>query len=184
MIRSFVALPVPDFVCKMLSDQVAGLSVGRIVPPENYHITLAFLDEQPEEVLTALHDELTLITATPIYTEITGIDVFGGDKPRLLVADMALSSPLERLHKSVLSAARNVGIRLKSGKYRPHITLSRLPQHLDGAEAQRLAAYLEAHAGTKSDMLTLDRFAAYRSVLTPEGPIYTPMAEYALGGSY
>lgn len=184
MIRSFVALTLPDAVRTQLAALCAGLSAGRSVPPGNYHITLAFLDDQPESALTALHDELSLITAAPVYTQITGIGVVGGDVPRLLVADVERSATLLHLHRAVQRAIRDVGIRLKRREFRPHVTLSRLPQRPDPRVQADLAGFHAAHADWSLPGLVPERFALYRSSLTPDGPVYTPLAEYALAGHY
>ena len=45
--RSFLAIPVPEAQADPLLDVQHALEVGRSVPPENWHVTLAFLGNQP-----------------------------------------------------------------------------------------------------------------------------------------
>ena len=49
--RCFLSLDLPDRCRDPLLSMIGGLRVGRAVPWDNLHITLSFLDDQPEEAL-------------------------------------------------------------------------------------------------------------------------------------
>ncbi|UWQ10062.1 hypothetical protein K3X41_08920 [Aliiroseovarius crassostreae] len=70
--RSFIACPLPETVCAALVELAGRVKVGRAVPEDNLHLTLAFLDEQPVEQLEALHGELEAILSPPIHLSCTG----------------------------------------------------------------------------------------------------------------
>ena len=58
--RAFLALPLPDQVCATLEDLQLSLPFEKLVPSENLHLTLAFLDEQPVAQLEEVHAVLII----------------------------------------------------------------------------------------------------------------------------
>lgn len=80
--RCFLGLALPDPVLDLLERLQDEIPVGRQVPWENLHITLSFLDEQPEARLEALHQELLRLKAAPLQLELRGLGVMGGQKPK------------------------------------------------------------------------------------------------------
>lgn len=180
MIRAFVALPVPPEMTRQLVQAQHMLPLVRRVPPENFHVTLAFLDAQPEPVLEALHDRLCGLSSPPLTLEVSGLAVFGGDKPRLIHAEIAPNAALARLHNAVTRAAHAAGIPLKHRRFRPHITLSRdRPQ---GADLARLTQALQDLAGVAFGSFAATEMTLCRSTLLPAGPRYDALASYALVG--
>ena len=75
--RSFIATPLSDETKAALLPLQRVLRVGRPVPPDNMHLTLVFLDDQPEEVLETLHEELLTLTAPPFCVTFSGIEHLG-----------------------------------------------------------------------------------------------------------
>ena len=180
-IRAFIGIPVPEEAVPALHDVQAALCVGRAVAPENWHVTLAFLDDQPETVLEELHEALSVITLPGFDMRIAGVDVFGGDKPRLLFAGADATPPLTTLRKKVRSQVCGAGIDLSRERFRPHVTLARFRSGLTPSEVQRIAHVLEGWADLEAGILPVDRFVLFQSQLGPGGPVYTPLAEYPLG---
>ncbi len=179
--RAFVGLPLPDKIISALERVQAELSIGgRAVAPENLHLTLAFLDEQPEMVLAALHDELALITGSQPCIRIAGLDALGGAKARLVFAAVAPDPALVSLRKRVRIAARAVGVDLQRERFRPHVTLARFRQRQVPGESEKLAAFLAREGAFSLPEFMVADFALYRSTLTPEGPIYDTLASYPL----
>lgn len=179
MIRAFVAIPIPVDLTRMLSGIQAGLEFGRIVPPENFHITLAYLGEHPEPVIEDVHTLLATITPEPLELTIQGLGVFGGEKPRALFAEIVPNKPLSTLRKKVRQAAREAGIDLGHTAYHPHITLARFSGNgLVGPEVLDLQAFISARIGRTSGAFTAQSFTLFQSRLGAEAPHYEPLAEY------
>lgn len=180
MTRAFVALALPAEVRDALEEVQAGLRHGRLVPAENMHVTLAFLDDQPEDRLEALHEALSEVDLPAPELRITGLEAYGGRRPRLIFAALEKSKPLRELRAAVHRAARCASIELPRERFRPHITLARLPRHLSEAALPELAAYLDASAGFRPPTFLPQHLGLYASHLTPEGPLYHPLAHYPL----
>ncbi len=178
--RCFVALPLPAALQVLAERLQIGLPVGRPVAPAQLHVTLAFLGDQPDDRLEALHDGLCAIRMAPVLVQITGMGVFGGDKPRLIIADVAPDPGLLALQQAVAGAARQAGIRLERRRFHPHITLARINGRLSAPEMGALHGVMAAHAGAQAQGL-VPEFTLYRSDLGPKGARYDSLASYPLG---
>jgi RNA 2',3'-cyclic 3'-phosphodiesterase len=180
MMRSFVAVRVPERVSSELMATQAGLPAGRPVPRENFHLTLSFLGEHPEPVVEDVHHQLATIRTPRFRLELEGLDAFGGNRIRLLCARARLSPSLETLNARVRQAARLAGLSLPRERYVPHVTLARLNgQGAVGDEAQRLRDFAALRAGFRAGF-EVESFCLIRSHLKQGGPIYEDLAEYAL----
>ncbi|MEO0569359.1 MAG: RNA 2',3'-cyclic phosphodiesterase [Pseudomonadota bacterium] len=177
--RAFIAIPLPTEAVDALERAQADLACGRVVPAENLHITLAFLDEQPEPLLHALHEGLAEIEAPAFEWRFGGVEAKGKSKPSLVWASVEACETLITLQKSILSAVFQTGITLPRIRFRPHVTLARF-----GARAQisnpKLAQWLTEYGAYRAGPYAATRFCLYRSTLTPEGPIYDELAAYHL----
>ncbi|MEJ2019378.1 MAG: 2'-5' RNA ligase family protein, partial [Maritimibacter sp.] len=79
--RAFLALDIPDDLLVPLTRLQAGLTVGRVVPEENLHLTLAFLGEISEVQAQDLAEALSLFHHPAIDLTLSGLDLFGGKRP-------------------------------------------------------------------------------------------------------
>ncbi|MGB3408801.1 MAG: 2'-5' RNA ligase family protein, partial [Jannaschia sp.] len=103
--RSFVALPVPEPWIAPLMRAQSGVRGGRAVDPEDLHVTLAFLDDQPRERLEALHEALEIRALPTARLSPRGFAAIG-TPPRLLALDLDETPGLTALHTAVRSATR------------------------------------------------------------------------------
>lgn len=177
--RAFIGLPLPVDLADRLEQIAAGLRFGRAVPAENMHITLAFLDDQPEEVLEELHETLGAMMLKAPNIAIDGLDLFGGDKPRLLFASVPLNDALGELRRKVRQAARQAGITLSHERFRPHISLRRFNRLAIG-ERQELEHLLAHEGGMTWPVFRPVEMALVGSTLTASGAQYETLASYPL----
>ncbi|MCB1395750.1 MAG: RNA 2',3'-cyclic phosphodiesterase [Rhodobacteraceae bacterium] len=178
MIRAFLGLPLPDPLIHVLTVAQHRLRLARPIPPENLHVTLAFLGEQPEPVLEELHHALVARPLPAVVVQVTGLGVFGGDKPRSLHATLSPDPGLEALQGRVAAAVRAVGLGLERRRFVPHVTLARFRPGETSAPA--LAAMLGAHGPLVSEPVEVGEMILYRSTLRRDGSVYDPLAEYPL----
>lgn len=177
--RAFVGVPLDDAAMEALLPVQEALRQGRLVDEENMHLTLAFLDDQPEAVLAELDVALQDISVPPWEMEFTGVEVKGGRRPALVWAGVAKAEPLRQLHEKVRGAARLAGIDLPRERFRPHVTLARFSRSKP-VDMGRLTAFLGAYGGFRAGPFGVERFCLYASKLTPEGPVYDVLADYPL----
>jgi 2'-5' RNA ligase len=171
--RLFCALQLPaETVDALATWQGAHLQEGRIVPPENLHVTLAFLGSRPAEQVPAIGRELAAAAAAAAVP----VRLRAGRYRESRSVGMIV---LEDVGGAATALAAELGERLERlGAYRresrpwlPHVTVLRF------RERPRLAApppdLEEIHAV---------RCAVYRSIPRPGGPRYEVLQAAALGG--
>jgi 2'-5' RNA ligase len=75
--RAFLALPIPVATLDALVAAQSRLAVGRPVPEENMHLTLAFLGEVSAGSLEELDDILSRHRCRPRTVNFGGLGTFG-----------------------------------------------------------------------------------------------------------
>ncbi len=175
--RCFIGLEVPDAQANTLSRLVDRLSVGRIVPAENLHLTLAFLGDVSNDDLTELHEALTSLSAPGFPLKIKGLDVFGR-RPRAIWAGVEPNASLTHLQSKVTSAARRAGLTLERRRFVPHVTLTRFRQSEEAAP--HVAQIVATHAAFELSPLQVRTFALFSSHLRSDGAQYDVLERYPL----
>ncbi|WP_171175436.1 RNA 2',3'-cyclic phosphodiesterase [Ruegeria sp. HKCCD8929] len=165
--RSFIAIPMTEDAAQALIRQQQRLQTGRPVPRENPHLTLAFLDDQPEEILEALHEDLLRLRFDPFTLSLSGIGQFDSSIHTAVTA----SPELTALQNQISRTARHAGIVLPRRRFRPHVTIARLQPNT--------APILDESTTTfrYPDML-VTQFALYASILHPKGARHECLATY------
>ncbi|MCK8464874.1 RNA 2',3'-cyclic phosphodiesterase [Aliiroseovarius sp. S1339] len=177
--RCFLALPLPELLAEQISGFAGRLRVGRPLPEENIHLTLAFLDEQPIEALEDLNAELDVLRAPPAIVDLAGLTTLGGAVPSVLAIK---AGGVDALHKQIKQAIRRAGITLPHRRFRGHVTLARMPQTPSGDDMLALGRALETHGAIRFPTVTLDTLSLYRSDLRTDGARYERLADYPLRG--
>ena len=98
--RLFIGIGLSEGARETLWQTVSAMGIaGRIVPRENYHLTLAFLGERDPRQLVKLRSMLTKAAADqpPMKLTINGLGFFGRRESALLHATLAKSPPLAAL---------------------------------------------------------------------------------------
>ena len=178
--RAFLAIELADEVTEALTRLQAGLPVGRPVAAENLHLTLAFLGDQEEVALEGLHYELDTIRTAPFALRFCGLGAFGGDRPRVLFADVAPEPALSDLHRRVMSALHRAGIAAPRERFHPHVTLARFGNGAAPDAAARLRRFLTDYGDTPLPGFGVTGFGLYESTLHPSGVRYELLARYEL----
>ncbi|WP_084514057.1 RNA 2',3'-cyclic phosphodiesterase, partial [Salipiger mucosus] len=177
--RCFLALTIPGPLVPPLLAVQEAVPVGRPVPEENLHVTLAFLDEQDEESLDELDFALQARRLEACTLAVEGLAGFGRE-PRLLAAELVRAPGLMALRRSVMGAVRAAGIVLPRTRFRPHVTLIRFGSGLAPAERPLLDRALRDVAGLTTPPVPAEKVALMSSTRTEDGALYETLAEYPL----
>ena len=179
--RLFLAAPLTDAVrqalAALLRDRAVRGLPGRVVRPENWHLTLRFLGEVGEvecDRVTAALDQAALgpgfsvrwgsLGAFPRPTRATVLWV-GMEQGR---------TEAERLAGAVAEALEGAGFPPEDRPFRAHLTLSRIRPHQDVTSLLDSAAQLGV-------AMPVDRVALYRSHLGRGGARYEELDSFPLG---
>lgn len=177
--RVFVAIPVPEAVRDRLETLQAELHTGRASDPGTFHVTLAFLGEEPPARVEAAHEALEGLHAAPFALRLDGLGSFGGRETKVLYAAVAPSEPLATLHRKVRSLLHGAGFMPERERFRPHVTLARFRPG-EGADPA-LGRFLARHVAFGTGSFDVSEVVLYRSHLTAGGAIHEALAEYPLG---
>ena len=133
MSRIFIALtPKPKFnkvICELKEDQKRFLIRNHKVnwsKDNQHHITINFIGsmepEQREEMFTDLENR-SVFKNLPV--EIDSISYFPNESGQVLVANITLTSRLQKLFNEVERVVARIGFGMALRTFRPHITLAR-----------------------------------------------------------
>lgn len=178
MLRLFVALPLPAVVRERLSMIQTGVPKARWLDQANLHLTLRYVGEVEDHIGHEVAAALDRVDAPGFDLRLTGVGYFGSDrKPTVLWAGVERCEPLHLLKEKVDSAVRQAGIPRDGGKFRPHVTLARLPV---STPVGRVGRWLENNGLFRSPPLSMTEFTLFSSHLGSERAIHTPLRDYRL----
>jgi 2'-5' RNA ligase len=173
---------------------VAGLHVGRpreqgrsvrLAPPENWHVTLAFLGEVPDEKV----DDVRRVVDRAVErwragrnpgapeVQITGGGTFGRNRFTTLWAGLRGDvDGLARVAEALRGELRAARLPYDNKQFRPHLTIARPGDRITADELAADLAALDAYQGPP---WTVDGIRVMRSQLGPR-PVYDTMHEASL----
>lgn len=178
MPRLFTGLEIPEDLAQDLAQLRGGMSGARWMDAADYHITLRFLGDIDDRAAAEFDAELARIRRQPFEVIIEGLDHFGGDRPRALIARAKPSQPLVELQAEQERLARRIGLAAETRKYVPHVTLARLR----ATSPLAVADYLATRGFVGARRFTAERFVLYSSRDSVGGGPYVVEAEYPLAG--
>jgi len=182
--RLFFALWPDDAQRAGLTHAAAGIvrhCGGRPVPGENLHVTLAFLGSVPEQRLPELAAIARRAAATfpqdaaPILVSLETLEHWA--RPQVLTVlerreeAQAAASGAPALARILSTAAAAAGFSPDLKPFRLHVTLARKVARLPRSSAMRRVEW------------SFEAFALIESRTLPEGPVYSVVESYVLGGS-
>lgn len=177
MPRLFTGLEIPDDLAFSLSLLRGGLSGARWIDPENYHITLRFIGDIDGGMARDIAHMLEGVQRDALTLTVEGLRIFGGDRPRALVASIAPSRALMELQAEHERIVRRCGMAPETRKFTPHITLARLRD----TSPRHAAEFLALRGPLFAPSFTVNEFVLFSSRASTGGGPYIVEADYPLG---
>lgn len=175
MPRLFTAVEIPYEIGQSLALLRGGLPGARWVEPENYHLTLRFIGDIDDALAEEIADLLGNVERSGFDLRIDGLDSFGGNKPRAVVAAVPPVAQLVELQADHERIMQRVGLQPER-KYKPHVTLARLRD----TSSRQVADFLSTRQPFRSSSFSVSRFVLYSSRTSVGGGPYVVEAEYPL----
>jgi len=185
-IRAFVAIELDDRVRRRLEEAVSPLRRTGAhvswVPPDNLHLSLAFLGDifqDTVQLASSALDEAARGSA-PFVFNVSGLGTFGSRRsPRVIWAGVQESRDLAALYGRMADLLRALDLVIDSRPFRPHITLGRV------RSGRGRPALLDALAEAGSPgfgEVSVTRVVLMRSTLTPRRAVYSMLHSATLHG--
>ncbi len=162
--RLFIAVPVPEEVVSQCTS-LQKLDGGRFTYPKDFHVTIHFFGEIPDEEVDALKERLSAASFDAFDASTDNIGVFHG-KGNISVVWLGLT-PVGKWKDLRIILADEVG------EFMPHLTIARVKSVTD---RRVLMTSLKA-LRTQKIPFKVDRVILFSSTLSPDGPLYKPILE-------
>lgn len=183
--RRFIAIDLPEEVRDTLTD--VGLDGPELpwTPPGQLHVTLRFIGPMPQGD-RALRTALAELRRPRFAMAIAGVGTFPAAKtPRVLWAGVDAPSALFDLQRGIERVVRELGHPPQRRRFRPHVTLARLPHRHrevppDDGGPPLAARFVMQHALLRTPPFTVRDFVLKDSVLHPHGSRYRDVARFEL----
>jgi len=166
--RLFIAFDVPAGIKEYLHGIQEKLNGNALFSmTREFHMTLKFLGEVPEENISKIAESLKEVRFKPFKTSLDNIGFFpSGDYIRVVWVGLNPFEEIIWLQQQVDSSLSTQF--QKEGNFKPHITLARVKL------VKNKEAFLRNLKSIKmlSQEFEVSEFKLIKSTLTPQGPVY------------
>lgn len=193
MIRAFVAILLTDATRQAVAAEIERLRpLGRAVawvPPQNLHLTLQFLGEQPDDRLSEAGAALeeAAAGAAPFTATLHGLGAFPGlERPRILWVGVAQGAmEVRALQARVAAALAARGFPPESRPWHAHLTIGRVfdERRWRREASPGLREAITRLGSTGFGEVPVASIALMRSDLHPSGARYSELRAFELGRS-
>jgi 2'-5' RNA ligase len=115
MPRLFTAIEIPAAVADALAAARGGIYGARWREPDDYHITLRFIGDVDARMASEIADALDAVRKSPVSIQFDGLNWFGGEKPRAIVARIKPTPGLIDLQANTSAGCVASGCRRRPG---------------------------------------------------------------------
>ena len=185
MVRTFVAVDLPEDVGRALGEAARSLREARIeglrpVRPEGVHLTLKFLGDVPGSRLAEVAAAVSAAVAghRPFDVSTGGFGAFP-DRRRPVVLWVGIGGdvgPLLRLQEDVDAALGALGFPADTRPYHPHLTLARLGRDMSSPARRAALDALESTGPPAGMRIPVRSVSLIQSKLGHGGARYTHLA--------
>ncbi|NJD23744.1 MAG: RNA 2',3'-cyclic phosphodiesterase [Melioribacter sp.] len=182
MIRTFIALEIPDDVLNQLlniiGDKIGELQNVKWESREKLHLTLKFLGDTKKELIETYISAIESITKkySSLNLSFNHFGVFRkGNEPKIFWVGLHENRKLNEMVSEIEMAFSKFGFNRENRKYQPHLTLLRFRGYED---SEKILSLTEVN-------LPLIKFIAnkitfYESKLLPSASVYREIKNFYL----
>ena len=186
-IRAFLAIDPPEDILQTMSrlqEKLMREIGGRIswTKPQGQHLTLKFFGdistEDVKNICSAVQNRVT--SESSLNLKIEKLGVFpDARRPRVIWCGVTGDvENLSGLQKQLDSDFAGIGFPREDRPFRAHLTLGRIK---DSHGLTRINEALTKYIAFTAGEFVCKKLILFQSCLTPQGAIYTKLAEFALG---
>jgi 2'-5' RNA ligase len=176
-LRTFIALPIEykyfknDFTA--LTNRLDNEKI-KWVEPNNMHITLHFLGDTPAHLVKNISESLATINIPQITLDFSGIGYFSKGKfPRVLFIKTEKNLLLQTVHSQIKkNISTFIELPEEKREFIPHLTLGRIKYIKD---LKKFYDTVNEFSENFRFRHPINKIIFFKSILTPEGPIYEPL---------
>lgn len=176
MPRLFTGIEIPAEIAGRVEMLRGGLSGARWIDPENYHLTLRFIGDVSGSTARDIAGLLERVKRKPFDVALTGLDSFGGRKPRAVIMRAEPSPGLMALQYEHEQLIQRAGLPPEQRKFTPHLTVARLRD----IRPQAVANYLTVRGDFACPPFSVNRFVLFSAQPSRGGGPYVVEAAYDL----
>lgn len=187
-IRSFLAIEPPENVLQeinRLQEKLKREISGRIAwtRPQGQHLTLKFFGDISREDINLISSAVQkrVVAEQKLNLKIERLGVFPDNRrPRVLWC--AVAGDVERLlnfQKKLDEDFTAIGFPAEDRSFKAHLTLARIK---DPRDITGMSEALKKYDAFTAGEFVADKLFLFQSNLTPQGAVYTKLAEFALRG--
>lgn len=170
MIRTFVALSLPQDIKSSLSLLKGQLRGAKWISSENLHLTIRFIGDVNENQLQNIKEELREVSFLPFKTRLKDLGHFSGRSgPKVVWVGVEYIEELKELREKVDAALLRANIPQEKENFKPHVTLARLK----GTPFEDLAEYLQAGMGFYTREIEFNEIGLFSSKQKEDLTIYS-----------
>ena len=184
LIRSFLAIDLLTPMQTRLEEEISLFKRGNNLPVrwvagKNIHLTVKFLGESEPSRVMQLGDKLEplLKAYEPFEIQVGGLGAFPSmGNPRVIWIGVQAPPVMEKLVREIEEISAIEGFERENRRFSPHLTLGRVSQSVDRMQTQLIKDALQKTQVASLGLVRVESIMMMKSLLTPAGPIYSPLS--------
>ncbi len=187
--RTFIAIKLNDSIRENILAAISTLQrtipshAIRWEPSENLHLTLKFLGDTPQSLISNIQEKLQIIAnEQPIFSvEVNRAGCFPNmSNPRILW--LGLHNPsgeLNKLQQDVEDIMVEFGFSKEQRPFKPHLTIGRVGRHIDKQILHQIGEGIRNSNVKNITIWDCNAIHLIKSTLTSNGARYTSLAQFS-----
>ncbi len=173
--RSFIAVEIGEFSeLARFSDELRRTDTPlKMVNLKNLHITLKFLGDIEESQVSGIEEVIRSAVSGigPFTMKVEDTGAFPNlGRISVVWAGISGADPLGEIAGKIDAGLHDLGFKKEKRGFSPHVTIARVR---GGRNKERLVAVIHKFEKVEFGQTAVDKIILKKSVLTPQGPIYS-----------